>query len=271
MIMILKFRNQLFRLIGVLFPERLAAWLAIKTVTPRRFRRSENEVNFLNGAISRDLKNGTKVWIYGEGPIVFAVHGWEGRGSQYQSFVEPLVTSGFQVILWDAPAHGESQGEQTNLGEFARCIVSAEKEIGDFFAVVAHSFGATSSVIASHFGLAAEKMVLIAGPRSAQALFDQIAVMLSLSPEVKRKLQNTVERIADLPAERASISVLGPELKIKPLIIHDKNDKEVPYSDAIHINNTWKGSELLLTEGLGHRRILHSKEVISKVVQFISK
>ena len=28
--------------------------------------------------------------VWGEGPVVYLVHGWGGRGSQLASFVEPL-------------------------------------------------------------------------------------------------------------------------------------------------------------------------------------
>ena len=46
--------------------------------------------------------------VWGAGPVVYLVHGWGGRGSQLASFVEPLLAGGFRVVMFDAPAHGDS-------------------------------------------------------------------------------------------------------------------------------------------------------------------
>ena len=43
------------------------------------------------------------------GPVVYLVHGWAGRGSQLAGFVEPLTAAGFRAVLFDAPAHGDSE------------------------------------------------------------------------------------------------------------------------------------------------------------------
>lgn len=60
------------------------------------------------------------------------------------------------------------------------------------------------------------------------------------------------------------------EISIPVLVIHDKNDTEVPVTAAIHIHKHLKNGELFLTEGLGHRKILGNPEVIEKVVRFIN-
>nr|MBA3542137.1 hypothetical protein [Deltaproteobacteria bacterium] len=54
-------------------------------------------------------------WRWGHGPTVLLVHGWEGRGSQLGSFVEPLVAAGLSVVAFDAPAHGDSAGNRLYL------------------------------------------------------------------------------------------------------------------------------------------------------------
>jgi len=47
-------------------------------------------------------------WRWGNGPTVILLHGWGGYAGQLSAFVEPLVRSGYQVIAFDAPSHGES-------------------------------------------------------------------------------------------------------------------------------------------------------------------
>ena len=46
--------------------------------------------------------------VWGDGPVVYLVHGWGGLGSQLASFVAPLTAAGFRVVLFDAPSHGAS-------------------------------------------------------------------------------------------------------------------------------------------------------------------
>jgi len=39
-----------------------------------------------------------RAWIWGNGPTVLLVHGWNGRAGQLAEFVPPLLEAGFQVV-----------------------------------------------------------------------------------------------------------------------------------------------------------------------------
>jgi esterase/lipase len=58
-------------------------------------------------------------------------------------------------------------------------------------------------------------------------------------------------------------------LEIPILVIHDKNDLEVPVEAGMHIYQHVKNGDLMLTEGLGHRKILGDARVIQKLIEFI--
>jgi hypothetical protein len=60
------------------------------------------------------------------------------------------------------------------------------------------------------------------------------------------------------------------KVTIPILVIHDKDDLEVPVKAAQHIYDHLKNGKLLLTEGLGHRKILGDSEVIQRTVQFVA-
>ena len=55
---------------------------------------------------------------------------------------------------------------------------------------------------------------------------------------------------------------------IPALVIHDRDDREVPYASADRIVRAWPDATLVTTEGLGHRRILRDASVIERVVAF---
>jgi hypothetical protein len=46
--------------------------------------------------------------------LVLLVHGWGGHRAQLSGFVKPLITAGFRVISFDAPAHGDVPGTQAS-------------------------------------------------------------------------------------------------------------------------------------------------------------
>src|ERR1041384_1948193 len=89
------------------------------------------------------------VWTWGSGPVVVLVHGWGGYGGQMQPFVQPLVRAGYQAVIFDAPAHGESGPSQvgsrrTTLFDFAWVIDALGRERGSLGGIIAHSGGSTA-------------------------------------------------------------------------------------------------------------------------------
>jgi hypothetical protein len=52
-------------------------------------------------------------------------------------------------------------------------------------------------------------------------------------------------------------------------MFHDKADNVTPIEDSRAIAKVWKQAQLVETEGLGHRGALQSKEIHSKVVEFL--
>jgi pimeloyl-ACP methyl ester carboxylesterase len=54
------------------------------------------------------------------------------------------------------------------------------------------------------------------------------------------------------------------------LVIHDRDDRHVPWAQGAHIARLWPGARLMSTDGLGHGRILHDEVVTRAAADFIS-
>jgi hypothetical protein len=54
------------------------------------------------------------------------------------------------------------------------------------------------------------------------------------------------------------------------LVLSDRADKEADHQDGARIARAWPGAELVLSDGLGHRRILRDEETIKRIVEFVS-
>ena len=104
----------------------LAAQLAAATMfRTRRKPRADWEQRIAERAehLTVDGPSGDiAVQRWGQGPLVLLVHGWNGRGSQLGSFVEPLLEGGFQVVTFDAPGHGASAPTPITCGCSGRSI-----------------------------------------------------------------------------------------------------------------------------------------------------
>ena len=143
--------------------------------------------------------------VWGAGPVVYLVHGWGGRGSQLASFVEPLLAGGFRVVMFDAPAHGDSDHGPAGPGrthgvEFGKALDAVFARFGPAHAVVAHSLGAISTYLALRFGwLSTGRLVLLAPMVAAVPLFDQFQQTLGFGARTRRAFDRHLHEFVGIP------------------------------------------------------------------------
>jgi pimeloyl-ACP methyl ester carboxylesterase len=272
--MLKKYLPHFLKFFSLIFP-RLSAKIAIKLfATPIRIPRPLSEKNYFESSKKSFLKNGIATFEWGEAhhPIVFLIHGWNGRGTQLGAFSETLVPKGFRVIAFDGPGHGISPGKETNPKAYADFIIDAQKELAPngIKAVIAHSFGGGCSVLAGKNGLLTEKFVLVASPAFYERVTSFFAKSLKLSEKSYECFIQEIMKRTNLHPRELDIGKMGSALNKSCLVIHDAEDNAVDVLSAHAIHKAWPHSEIMLTTGLGHRRILRSPEVLSRVTSFIS-
>jgi pimeloyl-ACP methyl ester carboxylesterase len=72
-------------------------------------------------------------------------------------------------------------------------------------------------------------------------------------------------RMAEFEAATMLTDVTVPST----LVIHDRQDRTVPFSDGVAIAAVWPGARLVLTAGLGHHRLLGDPTVVAEAVRFV--
>ena len=259
------------RYLSPVIPRTAAKWAEELFLTPVRVPRPESEKAWYESARKYFLNNGIAAYEWGPtgGPLVALVHGWSGRGTQMGAFAEPLVQRGYRVIAFDGPAHGSSIGQQTNVGAYAQFLIDAQKELGSFKAVIAHSFGAGCSVVSVSRGLKTEKLVLVAGPSRYAVVVGHFTKMIGLSRSATKYFHKSLAQKVGMKAEDLNIGNIGNSISVSAMIVHDREDKEVTFASAEEMKRSWPHVKLLATEGLGHRRILKDRSVTEQVAQFI--
>jgi pimeloyl-ACP methyl ester carboxylesterase len=215
--------------------------------------------------------------VWGDGPVVYLVHGWGGRGSQFTAYVEPLMAAGFRVVLFDAPAHGDSDPgpvgpRRTHGVEFGRALDAASARFGPAHAVVAHSLGTVSTYLTLRFGwLSTRRLVLLAPMVEAVSLFDQFQRALGFGPRTRRAFDRHLDAFVGIPVEEFDARFQAAHVDPVPtLVVHDRGDRQTPYAQAVSLVEALPTARLVTTDGLGHRRILRDDAVVRNVVSFLS-
>jgi pimeloyl-ACP methyl ester carboxylesterase len=211
------------------------------------------------------------VYQYGKSDKkILLVHGWSGRGTQLVKFADAFVDKGYATISFDAPAHGKSSGNSTIMTEFIASIIEIDNKFGPFEAAVGHSLGGMALLNAIKKGLKINRLTIIGSGDKVKDILDDFVSKLELKPEFSSHLQQHFEKKYNEPMENYSAQNAAKTVDIPVLVIHDENDYEVPVETSINIHDNLKNGELLITQHLGHRKILGNPFVIEKTIEFIT-
>jgi pimeloyl-ACP methyl ester carboxylesterase len=218
-----------------------------------------------------DLELPLSSWGAPEDPFVLLVHGWGGHRGQLSAIGAALAEAGYRATAFDAPAHGDVPGEQTNGYEIAQVIKGLVAELGQPYAVVAHSLGSMSTTIALQEGLQARRLVYTGPMRRLHDAMGAFLQMHDLADEVAQQVESAMlERFGADVWEVTALDLQLPGIGLPLLLVHDKQDEVTPYVSSLALKRAYPAAELLTTEGLGHRKILRDPAVIQRIVDFIA-
>ncbi len=249
---------------------RLATYLFF---TPIRFKSPISENTLYKSAEKSYLKyKKKKVQIYQWGnskQAVLLVHGWAGRATQIAQLAKPLIASGYKIYAFDAPAHGRSEGKQTNLMEFTELIQKLTAMHPEIKAIIGHSMGGTASINALVQGVKTDKCVIIGTPAYTEWILTAFCEQIQVSTKVEILMKAYIERKFNRTFKDLNNSSMVKDITSEGLIIHCEDDIDAPVEDASIIHKNWKNSTLVLTKGLGHRRILKNKAIAQSIIDFL--
>ena len=245
--------------------------------TPIRHKLPKRELHMERDSIQKsivipEIQKEIVVYEYGKSDKkVLLVHGWSGRGTQLVKIADELLKMGYMTISFDAPAHGKSKGNSSIMIEFIASILEIEKQYGPFEFAIGHSLGGMSVLNAIKQNLQVKKAVIIGSGDIIQDIIDDFICKLQLKPEYGIKLRNHFEAKFGGKMDDYSAYKAAEKTEVPVFVIHDKDDDDVSVKAAYNIQKHLKQSEIMITEGLGHRKILGDETVIQKIREFISK
>lgn len=217
------------------------------------------------------LDHGAYLSIWHGGPMgVLFIHGWEGRITQFTPLMKKLDRSLFTFYALHPPGHGLSQEGESHPGRFIESIRGAMAVIGaPIHAAVGHSMGAGVLGYIQAHDQPFRRLVLVAGPAHFEGVLRRFSTFLGLGTLAEKRFLAAVESRVGLPAEKLDLRAFGNRITQPVLVVHDHDDKEIPFSDGLQLSRALPSAHLLDTKGLGHRRILRDEKVIESVNEFL--
>ncbi|WP_406205699.1 alpha/beta hydrolase [Kitasatospora sp. NBC_01560] len=213
-------------------------------------------------------------WGDGRRPVLM-LHGWQSRASRYAAFVPRLEALGLSPVSFDAPGHGDSGGKATTILEYREIIGLLQERYGAFHSVIAHSFGVACAFLALRGGVKAERLVAVSGVSDFQFLLDAFCEQLNLNGRLRADLKRRIEQqlFPSTPDlwELFDAKVHTEQITLPILLIHDEDDPTVGIDEAYQLRDAYPGqAQLLVTQRLGHRKILGENAVLDNALGFLA-
>ena len=283
----MKKRNKtplLLRIILTVFPwvEKFTPGLASRFFvylffTPFRYSATEKErkaETFSEKFIINVLGKNIQCYRWGASTkTVLVVHGWAGRATQFRRFVKPFMKAGYQVVGFDGPAHGQSEGRNTNPQEFRAVIEKLAHQLGNVTAILTHSFGGITALYAVANGVPVKTVINIASPTISDEIINTYLRAIGGSAKTGEAFKKYVLEKTGKPFSEFSalefIKQAPADLNL--LLVHDEEDKDVALAHPKELMKVFPRAQLIQTKGLGHTRILKDNNVIQGVVTFVQR
>lgn len=211
-------------------------------------------------------------WNHPQPKKLLIIHGFQSRAKKFDPYISVMMKKGYEVLAFDAHAHGESEGKQTNVLEYKKMIETIDNKYGPINAYMAHSFGglAVSLALEDIRHTEQTRLVLIAPVTETSSSVDQLFGFLRLKASLRKVFESLILSIGGKPVAWLSVSRAITNIKARVLWIHDEDDDITPLKDVQPLLNAHLPHvKFMITKGWGHRRIYREEKVIQAISDFL--
>lgn len=211
-------------------------------------------------------------WNKGAGRKAMILHGFESSVVNFDRYVRPLIRKGYEVLAFDAPAHGRSSGKRINVRIYKEFIEYVVQHYGPVHSFMAHSLGGLALTLALE-NLPHDtdtRVVLIAPATETTTAINTYFRFLKLEESIRDEFEQLILHIGGYPSAWYSVSRALPHLKARVLWAHDRDDTMTPLKDVEPVMaRNYDNVTFRITEGLGHRRIYRDNNTSRAIIDFL--
>ncbi|MBK7306480.1 MAG: alpha/beta hydrolase [Chitinophagaceae bacterium] len=266
-----------FKLLSAISKKKAAEKALVVFGTP--FMKSIRKAPIKNAEVIHFQLNNKKMngyrWNHPQPQKALILHGFGSAAHKFEDYALLLIEKGFEVLAFDAPAHGNSEGDTTNAIEYSEMIQEVMERFGHIENFIAHSFGGISLSLAleqvTHD--ANTKVVFIAPATETTSAVDGAFKMLKLKNEtVRNEFEKIILNLTGKNVAWFSMRRAMDHIKASILWVHDEEDDITPWADALKVKeDNHPNIKFVCTKGLGHRKIYHDESIKKQVIDFMEK
>lgn len=211
-------------------------------------------------------------WNAGGAKKLLILHGFESSVSNFGHFIEPLAQKGYEVLAFDAPAHGYSDGKKITVLLYKEMIKRIAGQFGPIDAYIAHSFGGlTLSLALEEIPHSRNtRVVYIAPAVETTTASDNFFGLLDLPANLRPAFENRIREVGGHTGDWFSLRRASANTDAEVLFLQDKQDQQTPYSDVETLMKENRPNiRFVVTEGLGHRRIYKDASSLKTILEFL--
>jgi len=213
------------------------------------------------------------MWGQGTKQILLA-HGWQSHAMDFKHLIPTLVAQGYQVIGFDMPAHGDSEGKIAHPPAFSDVWAAVLQKLGAPYAIIGHSMGANAMthVLSSRWeGPSVERFVALAPPTDPPSFFYYFCQKLKLGDDRANKLIAMTKELTGFAPQEFVMFDRFPTLKAqKVMVAYDHDDKTVPRGEMLKLKTAWQGAHFVETKGLKHNGLLKDEALRTQILHFLA-
>jgi len=209
-------------------------------------------------------------FVTGEGPLMVVAHGWGGRAAQMLDLALSAARHGYRAVAIDSPGHNTDDKPTSDGFQMAAGLEAVAASFGPPAGVIAHSLGATATVMAFR-DRPPDVAVWLAPHLDIRESLEIFSHRAKLAPWTARSLKRRVERfIGDSwPALTAGADTDLPGAEV--LIVHDPADPDTGFELSAALAGRRPKTRLVEAPGAGHNLLLRDPNVIDNVDRFLAE
>jgi alpha-beta hydrolase superfamily lysophospholipase len=209
--------------------------------------------------------------------VVVLAHGWTSHALRMSGFVDPLLAMGFQVMLYNARSHGDSDMfPVVSLAQFTEDLTAAvafARQRAGSVVMLGHSLGAAATLVAAADGAPIDAAIVLAPPgHPADASADILRSQGVPAGLIMRRIGSHVERYIGRTFESIAPELRLGEVRCPVLLIHGTEDEVVPVA---HFHRLAKVAgpnvRTCLVEGVNHDQVKSAPQTLAEVRQFLQE
>jgi predicted alpha/beta hydrolase family esterase len=268
-------KQKIVYLLSLILPNTFTRIAFNQLTNPQTHKLRDHELVTLDKSIKERIPfKSFEIQTYhwqGSGDKILLIHGWEGQAGNFSDLIEKLIELNYDIHAFDAPSHGLSSRGMTSLFDFTELTAERIQTL-QAKKLVSHSFGgvATTYALLQNPSIEIEKYVLLTTPDKFTERIEEVSKKVGISKKVRSKLTARIELETGHSIDALNVSDFVKEIKVKEaLILHDIDDKIIPFAQSQNVNNNWTEAKLETIKNTGHFRILRTESVLNRVISFL--